>query len=45
MKYLEFVQQLKEGLITTHDITKYSHIISDYLDKIHITNNIDITTC
>lgn len=43
MKYLEFVQQLKEGLIITHDITKYSHIITDYLDKIHITNNIDIT--
>lgn len=43
MKYIDFVQQLKEGLITTHDITKYSHIITDYLQKIGIPFSINIT--
>jgi uncharacterized protein (UPF0333 family) len=42
MKYIEFVQQLKEGLITTHDITKYSHIITNYLLQIGIKHSIDI---
>jgi hypothetical protein len=42
MNYLEFIEQLKEGLITTHDITKYSHIITDYLDKIDIIYSINI---
>jgi hypothetical protein len=39
---LEFVQQLKEGLITTHDITKYSHIITDYLYQIGIKYSINL---
>lgn len=43
MKYKEFVEQLKEGLITTHDINKYSHIITDYLYQIGITYSINIT--
>jgi len=42
-KYIEFVQQLKEGLITTHDITKYSHIITNYLHQIGVEYSIDIT--
>jgi hypothetical protein len=42
MKYIEFVKQLKEGLITTHDINKYSHIITNYLYKIGIKYDIDI---
>jgi len=42
MNYLEFVEQLKEGLITTHDITKYSSIITDFLDQINIKHSIDI---
>lgn len=42
MTYLEFTEQLKEGLITTHDINKYSNIITDYLDKIGISNTIQI---
>ena len=42
MKYIEFVQQLKEGLITTHDITKYSHLITDYLYQIGIKHSINI---
>jgi hypothetical protein len=42
MKYIEFVRQLKEGLITTHDITKYSHIITNYLYQIDIKHYIDI---
>jgi len=43
MKYEKFVHQLKEGLITTHDIIKYSHIITDYLFKINVKYLIDIT--
>jgi len=42
MKYIEFVQQLKEGLITTHDITKYSHILTDYLYQINVKYSINI---
>lgn len=42
MKYVDFVEQLKEGLITTHDITKYYHIITDYLYKIGVEYSIDI---
>jgi len=43
VKYKEFIEQLKEGLIITHDINKYSHIITDYLYKIGIKYSIDIT--
>jgi len=42
MKYIEFVEKLKEGLITTHDITKYNHILTDYLYKIDVEHSIDI---
>ena len=42
MKYSEFVEQLKEGLITTHDITKYNHILTDYLYQIGVEHSIDI---
>ena len=43
MKYLEFIQNLKEGLITTHDINKYSDLVTDYLDKNCISNKLEIT--
>jgi len=42
MNYKDFIKQLKEGLITTHDITKYSGIITDYLEKIGIKYSINI---
>ena len=42
MKYVDFVQQLKEGLIVTHDITKYYHILTDYLYQIGVECSIDI---
>lgn len=42
MNYSEFVKELREGLITTHDITKYSSVITDFLDQININYSIDI---
>lgn len=42
MKYNDFIQQLKEGLITTHDITRYSGNITNYLDNIRIKYSINI---
>lgn len=43
INYEDFIQQLKEGLITTHDITKYSKIITNYLDQIDVKYLLDIT--
>jgi len=40
--YNEFVYQLKEGLITTHDITRYNSVIIDYLEDLEIKNKINI---
>jgi len=42
LDYNDFVYQLKEGLITTHDITIYHSVITDYLDSINISNEINI---
>jgi hypothetical protein len=41
-KYKEFLEELKEGLITTHDITVYNKVIINYLDSINIKNNLKV---
>jgi len=41
-KYKEFLEELKEGLITTHDITVYNKVIINYLDSLDIKNNLKI---
>jgi hypothetical protein len=40
--YLEYVNYIKEGLITTHDITKYNRILTDYIDDLNIKYNLSI---
>lgn len=42
MNYNEFVEQLKEGLILTHDITRYSSVITDFLSQLKIKYDINI---
>lgn len=41
--YNDFIEELKEGLIRTHDINKYHSAITDYLDQLGIKSVIDIT--
>lgn len=41
-KYKDFIFELKEGLITTHDINKYYHNITDYLSQNDIEFSINI---
>ena len=40
--YEDFITVIKEGLITTHNITKYSRILTDYLDNLNINHKINI---
>ena len=40
--YKEFLEELKEGLITTHDINIYNKVIINYLDSLNIKNNLKI---
>ena len=40
--YKDFIKQLKEGLILTHDITKYSSVLTDSLEKLNIKYHINI---
>ena len=41
--YIDFIDVIKEGLIITHNITKYSRILTDYLDKLNIKHKIKCT--
>jgi hypothetical protein len=41
-KYEDFVSELKEGLITTHDITIYNKIIINYLDSLNFKINLKV---
>jgi len=40
--YIDFIDVIKEGVIITHNITKYSRILTDYLDKLNIKHKINI---
>ena len=40
--YENFVKLLKEGLIVTHDITRYNRIMTDYLSSLGIENSIEV---
>jgi len=40
--YKEFLEELKEGLITTHDINIHNKVIINYLDSLNIKNNLKI---
>ena len=42
VKYEDFIFELKEGLITSHDITQYSTVITNYLTQINIKYSIKI---
>jgi hypothetical protein len=41
-KYKEFIEELKEGLITTHDITIYNKVIINYLDSLNFKSNLKV---
>lgn len=40
--YYKYINMLKEGLITSHDITKYKSIITTKLDQLNVKYDIDI---
>lgn len=40
--YNNFIDLIKEGLITTHNITKYSRILTDYVEGLNINYKINI---
>lgn len=41
-KYKEFIEKLKEGLITTHDITIYNKVITNYLDSLNFKSDLKV---
>jgi hypothetical protein len=41
-KYKEFIEELKEGLIITHDITVYNKVIMNYLDSLNFKSNLKV---
>ena len=40
--YAEFTVYIKEGLIRTHDINRYSRILTDYIRGLNVTYTIKI---
>lgn len=41
-RYKEFIEELKEGLITTHDITVYNKVIMNYLDSLNFKSDLKV---